>query len=200
MAVLLLVFVGMAYGTAWLVGLGLRFAPLVGRRHRNAPLIGRQPIETESSKHWSERATKEIPCLTAKTLRRKRKDREERPHVVSGFTRTFSWTIRFGRAARAATLPALQTTVRPGSRLATLPKSRATAKSRACRKSCGRPDNHQRHQGDGYHDGDFRNPDRHGSHSTSIDHRRRSKSNRRREELEDTKQIKHDDAMSAKTR
>ena len=51
---LLLVLVA-AYATAWLVGLGFRYAPLVGRRHRKGPLVGRQPIETESSKHWSER-------------------------------------------------------------------------------------------------------------------------------------------------
>ena len=52
---LLLLFVGVAYGVGWLVGLGLRYAPLVGRRHRKGPLVGRQPIETESSKHWSQR-------------------------------------------------------------------------------------------------------------------------------------------------
>ena len=52
---LLLLVVATAYGTAWLIGLGLRYAPLVGRRHRKEPIVGRQPVETESSKHWSER-------------------------------------------------------------------------------------------------------------------------------------------------
>jgi hypothetical protein len=52
---LLILFAGVAYGVGWLVGLALRYAPLVGRRHRKGPLIGRDPIETESSKRWSER-------------------------------------------------------------------------------------------------------------------------------------------------
>jgi hypothetical protein len=54
-AALVLLFSGLAYLVGWLVGLGLRYAPLVGRRHRKGPLVGRDPIETESSKHWTER-------------------------------------------------------------------------------------------------------------------------------------------------
>jgi hypothetical protein len=54
-AALLVLFAGAAYAVAWLVGLGLRYAPLVGRRHRNHSLVAREPIETESSKHWSGR-------------------------------------------------------------------------------------------------------------------------------------------------
>ena len=47
---LVLLFLMLSYGVAWLVGVGFRYAPLVGRRHRIGPLVGREPIETESSK------------------------------------------------------------------------------------------------------------------------------------------------------
>jgi hypothetical protein len=50
MAGLLAIFIAAAIGTAWCVGLFLRWFPLIGRRHSSGRVVGRDPIETASSK------------------------------------------------------------------------------------------------------------------------------------------------------